>query len=272
MGASSTRAASRVKREGRPGALDLAGCLWHPGRVRPGPVARALLLAAVAIAAIGGSGCAGAGHREAWSRSVEVTATGRASVKPDIAVAMLGAERQAATVAEATADVAARMSAVLARLRALGVQDADITTVAYQVHPIVVQRREDEPPRITYQATNLVRVKVRALEGIGRLLDDAVAAGANAVRDVQFTLADPSAAEARARADAVREATARAEQLAAAAGRKLGKLMWLSEGRADQPGPRPMALSARASMAPGPVESGQLEITVTVQARWRLAR
>ncbi len=233
------------------------------------PVARVLLLASVALAA---TGCAGAAHREPRANSVAVTATGRASVKPDIAVTMLGAERQAPTVAEATADVAARMNAVLARLRALGVQDADITTVAYQVHPIVIQRREDEAPRITYQATNLVRVKVRQLDAIGRLLDEAVAAGANAVRDVQFTLADPAAAEARARADAVREATARAEQLAAAAGRRLGKLVWLSEGQADQPGPRPMAYAARAAVAPGPVESGQLEITVTVEARWRLAR
>ena len=239
--------------------------------MRP-PRVRALALAAVALAVIGASGCAGAGHRERWSRSVAVSATGRVSVTPDLGVVVLGAEGRAPTLSEATADVARRMSAVLARLKGLGVQEADVATVAYSVSPIVAPRRtEEEPTRIiAYHAMNLVRVKIRALDGIGRALDEAVAAGANAVRDVQFTLADPAAAEARARAEAVREATARAQQLAAAAGRQLGRLLSLTEGRSDQPGPRPFS-AARMAVAPGPIEAGQLEVVVTVEARWRLA-
>jgi uncharacterized protein YggE len=112
-------------------------------------------------------------------------------------------------------------------------------------------------------------VKLRALDRAGQVLDDAVGAGANVVRGVQFTLADPAPAETRARADAVRDATARARELAAAAGVRLGELAWLSEGAVSRPIPGPV-LRQSLAVGPGGIEAGELEITVTVEARWRV--
>jgi uncharacterized protein len=233
--------------------------------------ARSLLVGLVALMAVAG-GCAGVTAADHASPIIAVTAIGRVSLKPDVGLTTLGAEARAVTLAEATAEVTRRMTAVLARVRALGIQDADITTVGYSVDPIAAPRRpDDEATRIiAYRATNIVRIKVRALDRLGRVLDEAVAAGANVVRDVQFALAEPEAAQARARAEAVREATTRAQQLAAAAGVRLGELIYLNEGRG---GPEPIVVP-RMSMvsAAGPVEAGQLEVTITVDARWRLAR
>jgi uncharacterized protein YggE len=226
-------------------------------------ILRVLVVAVAVLVGAGVSGCA-TGAARGPERGVAVTATGRVSVKPDLGIA---------TLAYATHEVARRMTAVLARVKALGVQDADITTVAYSITPIPAPRRTDEEPTriLAYHVMNLVRVKVRAIDSLGKVLDEAVGAGANAVREVQFGLADPAAAEARARADAVRQATARAEQLATAAGMRLGRLVWLSEGPGGGPEPRPFA-AQRMAVAPGPVEVGQLDVTVTVDARWRLAR
>jgi len=186
----------------------------------------------------------------------------------------LGAEARTVTLADATAEVARRMSAVLARVKALGIQDADITTLVYSVEPIAAPRRtEDEATRIVaYRATNVVRIRVRALDSVGKVIDDAVAAGANVVSSVQFTLSDPAPAESRARAEAVREATTRARELAAAAGVRLGELAWLSEASFSRPPIGAPAFRAQFAGAPGPVEAGQLEITVTVEARWRISR
>ena len=228
----------------------------------------------IALSASGLAGCAGvSAAADPATSTIAVTATGRASVRPDTALVVLGAEARAVTLAYATDEVSRRMSAVLARVKALGVQDADITTLVYSVEPIAAPRRtEDEATRIVaYRATNVARIRVRALDSVGKVLDDAVAAGANVVRGVQFTLGDPAPAESRARADAVREATARAQQLAAAAGVRLGELAWLSEGAASRPLAEPV-FRAQFAAAPGPVEAGQLEITVTVEARWRTAR
>lgn len=229
-----------------------------------------------ALAAITASGCAHAGAAGHGAPTVAVTATGRTTASPDMALVTLGAEARAATLAQATAEVARRMTAVLARARALGIPEADIATAAYSVEPVMTPPRTgEEPMQITgYRASSLVRLTLRQLDGIGRALDDLVSAGANAVRGVQFALADPGRAEARARENAVREATARAEQLAAAAGRRLGALIWLGEGAMARPWPDQFLRTTQMAipaMAPGPVEPGQLEIAVTVDARWRLA-
>src|SRR5262245_25808674 len=201
-------------------------------------IRRRLVVVLVMLIGAAVSGCA-TGVARGPERGVAVTATGRVSVKPDLGIATLGAEARAATLAQAADEVARRMTAVLARVKALGAQDADITTVAYSITPIAAPRRtEEEPTRmLAYNVMNLVRIKVRAIDSLGKVLDEAVGAGANAVRDVQFGLADPAAAEARARTDAVRQATAKAEQLAAAAGMRLGRLVWLSEGHAGGPEP-----------------------------------
>jgi hypothetical protein len=85
------------------------------------------------------------------------------------------------------------------------------------------------------------------------------------VRDVQFTLDDPSRPEAEARVRAMQDAAVRAGQLAAGAGVKLGRLLSVSESSPV----RPVARLAIAT-GPGPVEPGQLEVSVTVEARWAI--
>jgi uncharacterized protein YggE len=229
-------------------------------------VATAVLIALVALL----SGRASAVAADA-PPTISVTGTGRIGVRPDTALVTVGAEARAATLADATADVSRRMTAVVARAKALGVQEADITTVTYSVEPIAAPRRtEDEGTKIiAYRATNVVRLRLRALDAAGRILDETVAAGANVVRGVQFTVAEPGPVEARARAEAVRDARERAQQLAAAAGVKLVELVWLGEGAGARPLPEPVYRMTAVSA--GPIEPGQMEITVTVEARWRVA-
>lgn len=230
------------------------------------PVLGSLLLA----------GCATLGGPAAGPQ-VAVSATGRVSTRPDVALVTVGTEARAPALAEATADVAARMRAVLERVRALGVADQDVSTVGYTVEPRLAPRRaEDEPVRIVaYHATNLVQLRIRRIDDAGRVLDAAVAAGANAVRGLQFTLADPGPAEAEARALAVRAAEAKARQIAAAAGATLGEPLAIVEGVAGRVVPRDAFAQAAimaAPGAPGPVEPGQLEVVVTVEARYALRR
>lgn len=209
--------------------------------------------------------------------TISVTGVGRAAVRPDVGIATLGAEARAPMLADATADVSRRMTAVLERVKALGVADRDIATVTYSVEPLYAPRRGDEEqPRITgYRVANVAQVKIRDLGAVGRILDAAVAAGANSIRSLQFAVDDPSTGEAEARARAVKNAAARARQLADAAGVRLGDLQQLNEGA---PPPRPIferfgrATLAAAPMAPGPVESGEQEIVVTVDAHYRIDR
>jgi uncharacterized protein YggE len=213
------------------------------------------------------AGCATAPAPPAVERGIASTGTGRVAVRPDAALISVGVEARAAQLADATAEVDRRMRGVLARVTALGVRDADIRTLVYAVDPIAERGQPgDAGARIAgYRVSNVVQVRTRNVEGVGRIVDAAVAAGANVVRDVQFTIEDPSRPEAEARARAMQDAAARAGQLAASAGVRLGRLVSVTESSPVRP-------VARLSIAtgPGPVEPGQLEVSVTVEARYAI--
>jgi uncharacterized protein len=202
---------------------------------------------------------------------ITVRGTGRVSVRPDTAFVNVGVEARDPSLAAATADATQRMTATLARLKALGVADADIVTVGYSLDPIPAQRRtEQEPSRIVaYRVANIVRVRIRDVGAAGRIVDGAVAAGANSVSALQFTVSDPARTEREARAQAVASAAGKARELAAAAGVPLGEVLSIDEEtvpRVDYYAPRAAVLGAGS----GPVEPGEHEIVVNVQVRYRL--
>ena len=228
---------------------------------RPGA---ALLLLTVLLA-----GCVTAPATTAPS-GISVRATGRAAVKPDTVFVNVGVEARDPSLAAATADVGRRMTAVLARVKALGVAEPDITTAGYAIDPIPAQRRnEEDPVRIVgYRVSNVVRVRIRDVTAAGRIVDGAVAEGANTVSALQFTVNDSAAAEREARAQAVALAAAKAKELAAAAGVVLGDLIALEEDPPQRAAPVSRAVFSPGG--PGPIESGELEIVVGVQARYRV--
>lgn len=223
-------------------------------------------------------GCRTADTPDARLRSgegISVGGIGKVTVVPDTALVHLGVELRAPSLVDVTAQASRQMSAVLERVKALGVSDRDITTVTYVVEPVTSARRpEEESARITgYRVVNVVQLRVRDLAAVGRVVEAAMAAGGTTIRGVRFTVADPARPEADARALAVRDAQARANQLAEAAGLRLGELISLTEGVPPlRPGVERYGAAVGAVMAPGPVEPGQLEIVVNVTARYRLAR
>jgi len=227
------------------------------------------LVFAVLLAA----GCVTVATPDPSANAIVVTGTGRVTVAPDTALLTLGVESQAAGLAEATSDAARRMSAVVARVKAFGVADTDIATVSYSVDPRTAPSdpaRRDEPPRIVgYRVTNVARVTVRKLSDAGPILDAAVGAGANAVRGIQFTLADSDKATTDARASAVGDAMVKARQFAAAAGVTLGPVLSIRESGISTPTPLPRGAFR---MEATPIEPGQLEVVVTVELRQAIHR
>ncbi len=163
------------------------------------------------------------------------------------------------------------MSSVLDKLKSLGVADKDIQTVDYSVTPIQNQPRPDSnaQPAITgYRVSNQVRVTIRKIEDVGKILDQSITAGANRVYGVSFSVDDTSTFQQQARAAAIKDAQDKAGQLAKNAGLQLGPVLSISEGSS---GPRPMFATADSfslAQAAVPVETGELQIVVSVQMRF----
>lgn len=191
---------------------------------------------------------------------------GRVSIAPDITTVTLGVNARATTVAEATEDAAKRMNAILAQIKGRGVAEADITTLIYSVDARTAVPRVDEPAKVVgYQVNNLVQVTVRKVADLSAILDAAVAAGANVVREIHFTRADAATAQSEARTAAVNDALAKIRQLAAAAGLKPGRVLSIRESPTGRPVLRGSGMGPAAMSTP--IEPGQLDIVVTIELR-----
>ena len=210
---------------------------------------------------------------DAPARTITVTGTGRVPVRPDIADLRLGVSLTEATVEAARAAAASVLTEVLARLRALGIEDRDLQTSIVAVHPQYDYSREGVPPRLAgYTITNLVAVVVRNIDRVGEAIDAALTAGATSVDRLSFRVAEPAAAEAAARAAAVADARAKAETLARAAGVAIAGVAAIIEPGAPVPFPMPFQESAKlaASDAGTPVEPGENEIAATITIAYRI--
>lgn len=204
-----------------------------------------------------------------------VSGIGRVFVAPDTAIASIGVDITAPTLAEATKQAADQMTAVINAIKAQGVDAKDIQTSSYNVYPITNQSKEGETPKITgYHVTNIVTVKIRNIANVGKVLDAAIAAGANSINSVMFTVDNPAKAQEEARTLAVKDAMAKAQTLATAAGVKVGKIIVISElSGGVQPIYKTVEYAVpQAAGGAGPVETGQNEITVTVEMHFEIAQ
>ena len=208
------------------------------------------------------------GNALALDRLITVTGEGTVSVPPDMATIHLGVTTQAASAREASDANARRMTALLTAIKAGGITASDIQTTSLSLQP---QMGGGNTPRITgFQASNQVTVKVRDLSALSGLLDKTIAAGANDVSGIEFSVSDRSRALDRARKDAVDDARRKAELYAAAAGVKVGAVVTINE-TTDQPPVRPMMRTMREA-ASVPIEPGEQKLQVSVTVAYELTQ
>lgn len=205
---------------------------------------------------------------------ITVTGEGRVDQAPDMATVSLGVTTEGATAAEALGANSAEIAKVLERLGSAGIEPRDVQTTGLSVNPNWQHYSSGEAPKISgFIANNGVTVRVRALDGLGAVLDAAVQDGANQLNGVEFGLQEPRPAQDEARRRAVADARARAELLAEAAGVKLGAIRSINETMAA-PMPMPafrMAAEAVAG-APVPVAAGEVATTANVTIVWDIAQ
>jgi uncharacterized protein YggE len=190
---------------------------------------RTALLAACLLAIVPAAAPAQTGTVLAGTR-LDVVATGEVTRVPDIARINAGVVTVAPTATAAIEQNAARMEAVRAALRRAGVADRDIQTSSINLNP-EYRYQEGQPPALTgYRAGNQVAVRFRDIRNTGRILDALVAQGANQIDGPTLGLDKPEAALDEARAAALRTAQARAALYARALGKRVGRVLLVSEG------------------------------------------
>jgi uncharacterized protein YggE len=196
---------------------------------------------------------------------VQVTGTGSASGDPDVVVLSMGVVAQEKNLEEAHAAAAFAMQQVLDSLKISGVAENDIQTTQFSIRPVYNYVNSQ---RILqgYEVSNIVSVKVRDMDKTSPVIDNAVTAGGKwiQVNSISFTIDDPEELQTQAREEAMKDARAKAQTLAALGGVTLGAPVSISETAGSGPIYRYGMDSVVSEDVATPIEPGEVEITVTV--------
>jgi uncharacterized protein YggE len=212
-------------------------------------------------------------HPEA--RTITVSGEGKVVVKPDIAqinVSVISEDKTVSKVITANTD---KMNGIIDKIKALGIDEKDMTTSGYNLNP-VYNYPENLPPVITgYSLDQTLSLKIRNLDLVDNVIDDATTAGANNVYGLTFKLDDDTEVMNQAREKAFAEAKTKADMMVKAAGVKLGDVYTFSEGY-NTPYPTPyyakteMAYGMAADVATPNIQSGSQEYSVDVSITYEI--
>lgn len=206
--------------------------------------------------------------------TISIQAEGKVTALPDIAKISIGVETQKKTVSEAQTENSAKMNAIIAKLKALGVANEDIQTTNYSIYP-TYDYSNGKQTETGFQITQNVDIKVRKLDTISDILAAVAQLGANQVGGVNFTIDDPESLRQQARLKGIEMAKAKAQALAEAAGVKLGKVVGFSESSSTPQPPIFYAKDMAAGMGGAPsaapaVEPGSQDVIVDVTVTYEI--
>ena len=210
---------------------------------------------------------------------LSVVGEGKAAAAPDTAIFDAGVVVVAETAQAALEQNTKAITALLAALKAAGIEGRDLVTSGFAVQARVVYpqpeagKQPEQPKLEGYEVRNSVKAKVRDLSKLGMILDAAVQHGANQIGGISFDIQNKDALLDKARQDAINDAKRKAEKAAQAAGLKLGRVLSLSE-TFQHALPHPMAgdgTAFRGAAASVPVEAGEQSLGTHVEMTWEIA-
>jgi uncharacterized protein len=205
-------------------------------------------------------------------RNITVVGVGREQGAPDSAHVSFAVEQTAPTAQAAGQAAAKSATDLLDTLRKHVGGDGKVETGGFQLNPVYRQDSQRQPPDrpyrpeiIGYTATNQVEVETRKVDGVGGLIDAAVAAGATRVGDVSFKLRDPAPARNRALKSAGADAAGQAAAIADALQLRLTRVLEATTEPTSGPILYKRGMAMAAESVATPIEPG--DVTTEVRLR-----
>jgi uncharacterized protein YggE len=200
--------------------------------------------------------------------AISVTGEATVSAPPDLAQIEGGVTTEARTAREASDSNNAAMGKVLLALKGAGIEEKDFQTSRLTLQPQYAPNRNGANAVVGYRASNRVTIRLRDVTKVASVVDMLVAAGANELGGINFTVSGASKLLDDAREQAIADARRKAEIYAKAAGVTLGSPISISEE--GSPGPMPYRRMAAGMAASAPVAQGEETLRVTVSVSWAI--
>lgn len=211
----------------------------------------------------------------------DVDGTGTATAIPDTGVVNLGVTQTATTVVDAQNKTNTIANKLIADIKKLGVADNDIKTTNYSVNPNYGNNEsgaivEPLPPQnnrqiVSYTVTQNLEIDVQKTDKINTVIDTATSDGANLVGQVSFSFSDSmkTQLENQARAEAIKNAKTKAQDLANLSGIHLGQLVNVVESNDIRPWPVAYMGAGKLSTdstqtPPTTVTPGESTVSITI--------
>jgi uncharacterized protein len=189
-------------------------------------------------------------------------------VPADRAFVTLASETRAATAAETQNSGNAQMKAVQAAITGLKLAGAEVTTTGLMLSPDWVYANNQRTQR-GYVGRHTITIRFDDVGRAGEVVAAAIGAGANDVSGLRFDRRDRRTLEQDALKQAVQDARARADALAAGAGRAVDRIVRIAEEQAANlaPGASPVfrsAVNESLAVTAAPIAQGDIEIRARV--------
>jgi uncharacterized protein YggE len=202
---------------------------------------------------------------------LDIVATGEVSRVPDLARISAGVVTAAPTASGALEQNARQMESVRSALKRAGIADRDIQTSSINLFP---DYRQDQtgtaPPQIVgYRASNDVSVRFRDIRNAGRILDALVAQGANQINGPSLSIENPDDALDEARTKALAAARKRAELYARSLGKRVGRILSVSESGGYSGGPVVLGMMSMRD-AKTQIDPGEQTLSVSLSVSFEL--
>lgn len=231
-----------------------------------------LSIGIVIIAAGLYASAAGAGENVDVPEQRTLSVSGSASefVVPDTASISIGVLTQAATAREASQKNNDAMTSVINALKSLGLGDREIQTSFLSIQPLYRSPAEGEAPNITgYSASNNVQVTTKMLGNLSDIVDKAVAAGANQISGISFTVSEERQRQIHddLLVKAVNDSSAKASLLAQSLKVRITGVRTASISEGAFP---PVFAPAAEERTGTPIQPGELQVSLSVQVTYMI--
>ncbi|MBE0449866.1 MAG: SIMPL domain-containing protein [Clostridia bacterium] len=210
-----------------------------------------------------------AAEANAGDRMVTVSGEGKIVVTPDVAHIELGVQTKNEDATVAQQNNAKLMSAVVEAIKKAGIDEKDIQTTGYSLYQTYDYQPDGSKKDPYYVANNIVRVKIKDVDSVGKIIDLATVAGANTVNSIQFSIEDDS----EFYQEALKLAMVSAKSKATAIMGTFEKTPGLPKAVVESSSSTPIiyGYGAEKTMAADmatPIESGEITITANVSVSY----
>ena len=165
----------------------------------------------------------------AFAGTITASGTGEVLIPADTAIISLGVTAVNKDVVKAQAEVNEAIAKIRAALTEAGIKEADINTGYLNIYGMY-DYSSDREELAAYNVNSTLAIRTTDMETVGTIIDTAFGEGANTLDGISFFASDTKEAEAKALQEAVKDAQAKADILAAASDQKITGIVSISEG------------------------------------------